>query len=210
MKKIKLLYDVFMNLRDQEIFNGTVKVDGRKNKENIFNADIKFEKNMTTGQVKTDVKVESNCEKKFKHESKTEFNCNDGCHTSHHSFMKKLHSKNSNDKNCFKDKMGKISMLLGVLYNIKMDELSDGKVLLTFDMKDIPKNLKECMHKNMNEKCIDKKHKIFEHLHKMENHNGNVKILVNANKEVDKVTIELTGSNNLDKSKCNVEFNGDT
>lgn len=59
MNKIKLLYDVFKTVKSKEVFTGVFKAEIEKDQMKVFAIQNEFEKNLSTGQIKSKVNAEA-------------------------------------------------------------------------------------------------------------------------------------------------------
>jgi len=75
MNKIKLLYDVVKTMKEKEVFEGRLNVEGKKDEISVLSLVNKFAANHQSGDVKADISLEVDCQgNKVKHESSLEFN----------------------------------------------------------------------------------------------------------------------------------------
>jgi len=212
MSKIKLLYDVVSTMKDKESCSGNFKVVCSKDQVKIFGLDKEFEKNMADGQTKAKISLEVDCDgKKVKHESSTEFG---GCGShSHHGLFGRMIGRHchgphpdydqigdggENERCCgFKEKLSRMACMLSLLNSLKVKEQEDKSAVLSLDFDEIPGEVKKVFH----EKMLQKKmfHEKHEHQHfckefsSVEILKGELNILINKSKEVEKITLSVEG-----------------
>ncbi|OAA91066.1 hypothetical protein [Clostridium ljungdahlii] len=211
MNKIKLLYDVFKTVQEKEEFNVKIKLDAAKGETKVLSLSKEFSTNTTTGECKAKINSEFDCDgKKAKHESNTEFNMKDcGHHRFHHHIGKMGHMDHHNMGCCehrdIKGKLSKITFILNMLNNLKVEE-KDEISILSLNLKDIiseirnhHKDLGET-HKNFHFEGMDEQHKccdFMKELLRSENSNADLNVYVNKNNEVEKIEVTAKGENSL-------------
>jgi hypothetical protein len=213
MSKIKLLYDAVMAIKDKDSCSGNLKVEGSRNGVKIFGLNNDFEKNMGEGRTKAKISLEIDCEgKKVKHESSTEFDCPDGQDARRHDFLRRMmfhhgrgyHPNHGQMDGChvsrcggFKAKLNRLAFMLSVLNNLKIDERDDKSTVLALDFNEIPGELKKNIHEKLLQHKMGHEHGrecMFKEFSGMEVSNGGVNIFINKNKEVEKIILTVTGS----------------
>ena len=219
MSKIKVLYDVFKTMKDKEIFNGDVKIDAIVGEKKVLNLSNEFSTNKETGTTKAKISTEVDYEEnKFKHESTTEFNMKDHFHHHHlhhhgeHGM--RMHGKHHGFTNGgnLKNKLSHVTFMLGVLNKIKLQEDAD-KTLLSLDLKEIIKEVKE-MHQELHDKaCEEMKenkghhHAILKELTEMEATDATLEVWINKSNEVEKVEVLANGNKNIElNNQCKASF----
>ncbi|MEN8905479.1 MAG: hypothetical protein ABF289_05920 [Clostridiales bacterium] len=214
MNKIKLVYDVVMKLKEKEKFAGKLVAEGLKEGKKVLDANVDFEKNFANGVFKSDVSIKVDCDKKkFKHESKTEMECGESsCGKSHKQMFEHIHKVHHYDKsNCChgKGKLSKLAFGLNVLHNMKLEELSDDKIQLSLSLDSISKELCEGIHKEIVEKCQKKHANMFKNCDNLDKHNGDIELIVNDKKEIEKALLKIYGlKNNGKEDVVFAEFKG--
>ncbi len=212
MSKIKLLYDVITTMKDKESCSGNLKVEGSKDQVKIFGLDNEFEKNMADGKMKAKVTLEMDKDgKKVKHESSTEFegSCSHG--TGHQGFMGHMFSHHchgqhpdhgqvgdcGDKKRCgIKEKLSRLACMLNVLNSLKVKEREDKSTVLSLDFNEIPGELKKMIHEKLLQKKMQHEHGhqcMCKEFSTMEVSTGGLNIIINKNKEVEKVTLTIEG-----------------
>jgi hypothetical protein len=209
MNTIKLLYDVFKTMKEKESFNVIAKVEAVKGELKVLSFSNEFTTNTVTGETKAKISSEVDCDgKKIKHESNTEFNIKDCKHRKFHHHAHGMGNHKSGtccEHGGIKAKLSKITFVLNVLNNLKVEEM-DGLSVLSLDLKDIIKEIKE-QHKNLAEHHANSfnqniaehhKHCIFiKELLCSENSDAVLNIYINKNNEVEKVEVTAKGENSL-------------
>ena len=212
MSKIKLLYDVITTMKDKESCSGNLKVEGSKDQIKIFDLDNEFEKNMADGRMKAKVILEIDKDgKKVKHESSTEF---DGCGvhgTGHHGFMGRMFSRHCHEhhpnhshmgtcgdiKLCgIKEKLSRLACMLNVFSSMKVKEQEDKSTVLSLNFDEIPGELKKMIHEKLLQKKLQHEHGhkcVCKEFSTMEVLTAGLNILINKNKEVEKITLSIKG-----------------
>lgn len=213
MSKIKLLYDVISTLKDKESCSGSLKVVGSKDQVKIFGLDNEFEKNMADGKMNAKVILEMDCEgKKVRHESSTEFDGYGSHGAGQHGFMGRMFSHHGHGhmgkcggiKRCgIKDKLNKLAFLLGVLNQMKVEEQNDKSTVLSLDFDDIPAEMKNMLREKMLHKKMSHEHGhhcVCKEFSDMEILSAGLKLFINQNKEVDKITLTIEGKQKNDSN----------
>jgi len=199
MNKIKLLYDVVKTMKEKEVFNGTLRLEGKKNLIKVFSFVNEFEKNTLNGQTKAKISTELDFEgKKVKHESSTEFN-KGNCHDHmFHGLKRLIHDHhNHNDRKCggIKEKLSKLAFVLDTMNNMKIDEQADKTLVLSLNISELPENMKKIMHERINNKMMSNHHghHCMKEIFTMENSNIELNIWINKNNEVEKIVVTVNG-----------------
>lgn len=205
MNKIKLLYDVFKTMKEKELFNVNIKLDAAKGEEKVVSFSNEFNTNTTTGESKAKINSEFNCDgKKVKHESNTEFNMKD---CKHHKFH---HHRGQHGMGCcehggIKAKLSKITFILNVLNNLKVEQKDEVSVV-SLNLKDIINEIKDQHkdlakpHKNFHTEEMGEHHKHCEFIKELlccENSDGELSIYINKNNEVEKIEVDAKGESSL-------------
>ncbi|MEA4924251.1 MAG: hypothetical protein VB084_02980 [Syntrophomonadaceae bacterium] len=153
MNKIKLFYDVVKTMRDKEVFNGSLEVNGKKDQMDCFSFTNEFERNITTGQVKFKIKTGLDCDgKQMKHESSSEFNMQNGCggmhrHQHYANFKHRFHSQGCpGESDCcggdvFKTKLSGLMFILRLIDELKVEELENNALALSLQIDELPEGL---------------------------------------------------------------------
>ncbi|MHB8158584.1 MAG: hypothetical protein ACYDEQ_14570 [Desulfocucumaceae bacterium] len=216
MSKIKLLYDVITTMKDKESFSGNIKVEGRKDQVKIFGLDNEFEKNIADGRMKAKFSLEVDCDGKIvKHESSTEFD-GSSCHgASPHGFMGRMishhchgHQPNHGHieaccgpRRCgIKGGLARLSFLLSILNSMKVKEQEDKSSVLSLDFNEIPGEMKQILHEKFLHIKMHHDHGhqcMFKEFSTLEILNAGLNILINKNKEVEKITLIIEGQHPL-------------
>ncbi|MFL0196720.1 hypothetical protein ACJDU8_14315 [Clostridium sp. WILCCON 0269] len=224
MNKIKVLYDVFNTLKEKEVFNGVVKLEAVKGKTKIISFVNEFLKNNTNGEAKVKTNSEINIDgNTAKCDSSREFNMKDfsnhnfcDAHHYHHG-MHHMQGHGHNFHHGLKSKLDKITFMFSILNNLKAEE-KDAKSILTIDLKEILKEVKDMkakFHKDLGKDGLDEFHKKFHKEHEHEHHkyhklikellsseykDAALNIIINKNNEVEKVEITANGETNVNAS----------
>ena len=214
MKKIKMLYDVAKTMKNMEKLDGVATIEVRKDQETIFSLKNAFEKN-ETGRVKANVTSKMNVSgEDLSRQSTTEFTLtgNRGPCT----MFKKLHTHHhAADSHCgIRGVFQRISTVLGILGSLQVDEKGNGAVEISLDLKDIPEEIKTHLHEKMLQKHA-RHHDIccMQDCRDMELSHGQVVISVNEQDAIDRITVNLDGTTQDEKSNnhrvtatANVQF----
>lgn len=212
MNKIKTLYDVFKTMKEKEIIKGKIKLEAAKKQVKVLEFSNDFETNIKNGETKAKLDLNFDNEgQKVKHESNSEFNIKE-CPV--HKFHKDMHMKHHrmHGKCGIKAGLSKITFLLNLLNNVQIEE-KDDKAIISLELKEVLKEVKD-MHKDFHNE--GENHKRFEH-HKHMHNDGDkevcnhhkfikellcseesnplLKIYTNKNKEIEKIEISAKGEN---------------
>jgi len=145
-----------------------------------------------------------------KHESSTEF---EGCGShgaGHHGFMGHMFSHHCHGQHpdqgqtggcgeinrCgIKEKLSRLACMLSVLNSLKVKEQEDKSAVLSLDFNEIPGEMKKMIHEKLQHKRMqhEQGHQCCKEFCNMEVSNGGLNILINKNKEVEKVTLTVEG-----------------
>lgn len=207
MGKIKLLYDVITTMKDKESFSGTLKVEGSRDKVKILGLDNEFEKNMADGRVKAKFSLEMDCEgKKVKHESSTEFGGPGFQGAGKHGFMGRMMAHHCHGHHPFhghpgpccgiKDGLARLSFILSVLNSMKVKEQEDKSTVLSLDFAEINGEMKKTIHEKLLQKIMEHDHGhqcVCKEFSGMDDIKAGLNILINKNREVEKVTLMIEG-----------------
>lgn len=204
MSKIKLLYDVFKTMKDKEAFNGDIKIEAIENEKKVFFLSNEFSTNKDTGATKAKVTTEVDYEdNKLNHESTTEFKMKDHFHH-HGGHGMRMHGNHPEcaSRGGLKNKLSHVTFMLGVLNKIELEEDGD-KTLLSLDLKEIIKEIKEMRPESPDSVCEELKedksphHKFIKGLMEMEASAATLKVWINKSNEAEKVEILANGNKNV-------------
>jgi len=193
MKKIKMLYDVAKTMKNMAKIDGVITVDVRKDQEAVFSLRNKFEKN-EAGKVTANVSSKMNLNgEDLTRESTTEFTL-----TGDHGpcmMWKSLHGRHD-AAGCrgIKGAFHRISVALGILSSLKVEDQPNGATVISLNLSDIPDEVKNMLLEKMQQKhaghpdCC-----CMQGCRNVEMLNGLVVITVNEKHVIDKVTVNLDG-----------------
>jgi hypothetical protein len=207
MNKVKILYDVVRTMKGKNVFKGALKAEGMKDEARVFSFDNVFERNNTKGQIKaktsTDVDFEG---RKMKLENNIDLEI-PGC-KGPHSFMKHMHAHH-HAQHChgehsggIKEGLNRIVAVLGMLNSLKVEEQEDKSVVLSLESADIPEEIKKAIHEKIQQHKSEEHegmhgnhehHKFMKEFHSMDKADFKLRIIINKNSEVEKVTLEVDG-----------------
>lgn len=204
MNKIKLLYDVVKTMKEKEIINGFLTVNGKKDQAPFVSFENEFQRNLTTGEVKAKITSQLDLEgKKVKHESSTEFNVENhkGMHHSFHEHMHHHHNQHDGrggmTHHSFKDKLTILAFVLKTIDSMEIDEQSN--TLVSLHLSEVPEELKKVMHWKHHHNGAEEHHKHplpFKDFLTMEKTNIDLTWEINKNKEVERITLSVDGKQN--------------
>lgn len=197
MNKIKLMYEIITTMKDKEEVNGNVIVEGNRDQVKVLDFKNEFSKDADTGQVKAKIRTEVDWgEQKLKHESTTELTM--ACdHEKFHPTPGTMRCHHSHPiPEGYREKLNRLALFLKILNNLQVEEQEDGTVQLFLDLAEIPEDLRECMTKATDQRLIQI-HKeecgILQELLVVENPQVILRIRVNPNREIEKVTLTFGG-----------------
>lgn len=200
MNKLKLLYDVVQTLRDKEVINGVATVEVKKDQAKIFYIKNEFQKNLVTMQTKASVTSEVNYEgKQVKHQSTTEFtkHCpGNGMHGMRHGLFRHMNHAGGRCGS-IKDKLTKLSFVLGLLNNIKAEEQEDKTILVTLEVSELPEDIKTLLQERMSHAESDhsRGHCCFmREFCCLEKGKFSFAMTVNKNYDIEKIVIAFDGA----------------
>ena len=149
MNRLKLMYDVVKTLRDQVAINGVVTVKVQKDHAKIFYVKNQFQKNLVTMQTTATITSEVDYEgKKVKHQSTTEFTNLCPGKDMHDKLFKHMH--HAGDKcGSLKEKLTKLTFVLGSLNSMKVEEQQDKTNLITLEITSLPEDIKMHIQEKM-------------------------------------------------------------
>ncbi len=198
MNKIKVIYDAARKMRDKDSIKGTLKAEALRGQDKILDHSCSFERNGQSCKVKGKTMLEADCDgKKMKLENTIDLQ-KEGCSGDKH-----FHIRHAVHGGCMKGGLGRITAILGILSSIKLEEKESGSALLSLQAADIPEDvkshihemLKQCHEHHKPEEGGKEHHMCMKELHSMENMDFTLKLLINDSKEIEKVTVALTGEN---------------
>jgi hypothetical protein len=193
MKKIKLLYDVARTMKNMVKIDGVITVDVRKDQETVVSLRNTFTKD-ETGKVKANVSTKMNMKgEDLTKESITEFNM-----TADHSpcMMWKSFHRHHSAAGCsgIRGVFHRISVALGILSSLKVEDQPNGAAVISLDLHDIPDELQTLLREN-----IQRRHDggadccCMQGCSNVELLGGLVVITVNEKHAIDKLTVNLDG-----------------
>ncbi len=180
MNRVQLLYEVVKALRAEEVFQGALQVEARKDQTPVFHLDTEFLKNTITGELRSKIKTEYDYDgKKMKHESSTEANLNDfhfrrpmhpgmmrhwhgHCHPGMFQGPDRAqgagepgwgHHQFGRPGGGFKEGLDRAAFMLQLFNNIQLVE-EDRTFALSLRLTDIPEELRRAMRERMNQEEI--------------------------------------------------------
>ena len=207
MSKLKLMYDVINTMKDKEVVNGALKVEGKKDQSQIVSFVNEFEKNLTNGETKVKISTELDYDgKKVKHESQTEF-AMQGCHRKmHQGFMKHMHHHNHHGHHCdenyddlecggIKGKLTKLAFVLNIFNQINMEENEDKSVILSLSLNDIPDETKKVLRERFSQRTMPEHHHhgFMKEFFTLEEPKMEFKVWINKTREVEKILVTVDG-----------------
>jgi hypothetical protein len=210
MNKIKLIYDVVKTMKEKNTFKGTLKAEGLKDEAKFFVFENVFERNNLTGLTKAKIKAEVDSDgKKMKMDNSMEFEGKE-FHKGH-DFMKHIHSHRHHGEHSggLKEGLNKLGFILSILNNLKVEEQEDKSAILSLAMDDIPEEIKKAIHEKHqhgneeHEKTPDKHHHhhlFMKEFHSMKKTDFKLNIFINANSEIEKITLLLNGEKEDEKT----------
>jgi len=193
MKKIKMLYEVARTMKNMAKIDGVITADVRKDQEAVFSLRNKFEKD-EAGKVTAHVSSKTNLNgEDLSRESTTEFTL-----TSDHCpcmMWKSFHGHHGTTGfRGIKGVFHRISVALGLLGNLKVEDQANGTTAISLNLSDIPAEIQNLLLEKMQQKhactpdcCCMQGCKNVELL------NGLVIITVNEQHAIDNVTVNLDG-----------------
>lgn len=217
MNKLKLIYDVVMTMKKKESINGSLQVEGKKDQVEFLRIENAFEKNLISGELKakitTDIEAHGNT---VKHQSTTELNLKN---CDHGACPGKRHGHHGSMK-CggLKSKLGMLAFGIKLIDNMQIVEQEDEKLLLSINLDEFPEVLKS-IHSGHGQEMSDAHHAHdLHHVHHahlkelstMEKVNIGVTILINKDKEIEKIQLIVAGKQNADDNSIHeLNFQGE-
>lgn len=207
MNKLKFLYDVVQTLRDKEVINGVATVEVKKDQTKVFYVKNEFQKNLVTMQTKASVTSEVNYEgKQVKHQSTTEFtkHCpGNGMHGMRHGLFRHMNHAGGRCGS-IKDKLTKLSFVLGLLNSIKVEEQEDKTILVTLEIAELPEDIKTLLQERMSHAESDhsRGHCCFmREFCCIEKGKFSFAMTVNKNYDIEKIVIAFDGAQRNEESE---------
>lgn len=193
MNTMKLLYDVAKTMKAKETFTGILTAKVQKDNDTVFSFRNDFEKS-TSGATKAKISTEVNLDgKKLQHESSTECEMP---HRPHHWHMFR-HMHHGHHAGCcgIKDKFAKLSCVFGILSSLKVEEKDEGHAVISLACSDIPEEIKTHIREKINHGAqCHPHHGCMGELLALQSCNGTLTVTVNAKREVEKVVVDLAGT----------------
>ncbi|MDF2878057.1 MAG: hypothetical protein K0S30_1153 [Clostridia bacterium] len=205
MNKLKVIYDAVKIMKDKEAIKGVFKAEGVKGEAKLFSINNTFEKTSAGCQTKGKTNIEVECDgKKMKMENSIQFETEGSGRG--YGFRKHMHGFHNNCSHgmhggSLKEKLEGITALLGILSSIELSEKEGGAAVLVLKSADIPQEIKAGIqaklkdglehHKQMME---NKQHPMcMKELRDMENIEFELMLVINPNKEIEKITVDISG-----------------
>ncbi len=210
MNKIKIIYDAAKKMKEKDFIKGVLKAEGLKNQNMFFSLNTSFEKNTQTNQTKGKSLLEADYDgKKMKIENTID--CEGNGYSRHHQFMKHMHKCHNHEihQAGFKERLGHLTTLLGLLSSIKLSEKEIGLKVISLDSFDFPEDIKKCLEEKMKYGCKhhehmtenDQHHILMKEFHSIENAVFNLKVFINREDELEKITFTVTGNQSNEKNQ---------
>ena len=195
MNKLKLLYDVARTMKTQEKLGGLLLVNVRKDREEVFTLRNAFEKD-EAGKGKASVSSELHLDgKHVTRESSTEFSLGDHCHGP--GFMRRLFHRQHREGGCggIKGMFSRLSVALGILSSIQVEELENGGANLSLNLSDLPEEMRETLREKLQKHgaCCTQ-HRFLDGCNKVETLHGTLAVTVNEARVIQNVTVQLDGT----------------
>lgn len=194
MNKIKVIYDTAKKMKAKESIKGAFKAEALKGEDKILDHSCSFERNGQGFRVKGRTMLEADCDgKRMKLENTIDLQKDGRCE--HHHFCRGVHASGMKIGGC------RITTILGLLSSIKLEEKEDGSAILSLETADMPEDLKTDLHE-MLMKCHEQHepvegckehHMCMKELHDMENMDFTLRLVINKDKEIERVTVDLKG-----------------
>ncbi len=193
MKKVKLLYDVARTMKNMAKIDGVIRVDVRKDQQAVFSLQNRFEKD-AAGKVTANVSSKMNLDgEDLTRKSTTEFIL-----TGDHGpcmMWKSLHRHHgAAGFGGIKGVFHRLSVALGILGSLKVEDQPDGAAVISLALSDIPDEITTHLREKMQQRHAV--HADFCCLHgcrDVELLNGLVVLTVNEQHAIDKLTVNLDG-----------------
>jgi hypothetical protein len=157
MNKIKFLYDVVKTMKTKEILNGVLKAEVEKDQVKIFSIQNEFEKNLSTGQIKSKVNAEVDYEGRT---GAQEYCDGFGINKEQPDFQRHIPHFHGRGREGLKEKFAKWAFALGILDAVKIEEQQDKTMVISLNVNDIPTDMKLLFHEKMSQA---KGHHHFDH-----------------------------------------------
>jgi len=201
MNKLKLLYDVARTMKNLEKVEGVLQLKVIKDQDEVFNLRNQFEKNVA-GKTRTTVSSVLNLEGgHVTRESTTEFDLSGQCHPG--MLRRMFHHRHGGEEGCcgVKGFFGRLSLALGILNSLKVEEKGDGAAVVSLELSEAPEELQAALQEKLQYKndCLSQ-HGFLKECHQVENLNGTLVMTVSKDKVIETITLNLD-STALDEKK---------
>jgi len=221
MSKMKLMYDVINTMKEKDLITGVFKAEVKKDQIKIIGFNNQFEKNLANGETKCKISTEIDCnDKKFKHESQTEFTsqgCQGKMHRGFMQHMQHMHhhhqpsDQNYEDIRCggIKEKLTKLAFVLNVFNQIKVDEKEDKSIVLSLNLNEIPEDIKKVFQERMSQRTMSEHHQhhgFMKELSTLKDPKIELNLCITKNKEVEKIMLTVEGKQ-IDELNENHDMN---
>jgi len=206
MKKIKLLYDVARTMKSMAKIDGVATVDVQRDEETIFSLRNKFAKD-EAGKVTANVSSKMNMNgEDLTRESTTEFNMAKDGHHGPCMMRKAFHGHHgSAGSHGFKGVFHRISVVLGILSSMKVEDQPDGAAVISLDLNEVPDEVKSLLREKIQQKHA--RHPGFCSMQECRNidmRHGLLTVTVNEKHVIEKLTVNLDGSMQDAESKAHM------
>lgn len=199
MNKIKLMYDVVKTMKEKDVFQGALKVEGKKDEVQFVSFENEFRRNVITGEVAAKISSQLDVKgKKIKHESNTEFTLDNsfGHFHSHQAF----HPEHSHAANChsFKHKLTALAYVLNLIDNMQILEQED-KLLVKLNLNELPEDFRKAIAEKMQHGYGSEQHEHsfpIQRFLTMKETVIDLAVLISKTKEVEEITFTVNGVQN--------------
>lgn len=145
MNKMKILYDVVKAFKNKEVISGVFSADVKKDETSIFTMTSQFAKNVLTGQRKATINTQLDYDGKAVHSAgDAKFGGHEG-HGFHHGMGHGMGSRGCT----MREKIGRLTFMLGVLNALEVTEDQDNTLVLTLNSVNLPDEAKEIVQERL-------------------------------------------------------------
>ncbi|SFL42246.1 hypothetical protein [Pelosinus propionicus] len=210
MNKIRFLYDVMKTMKAKEEVKGILQVQVEKNQATILSLQNEFEKNLSTGEIKTKVTASLNYEGTIhlpEHHAHAAAPCSP--ERKHHEGLHHMHYSPSRRHGGLKELFSKWTFTLSLLNALQVKE-EEKTTILSLDAND----LSEDMKKLFSERIVHtgrhhrQSHGLLKEFYSIDHPEVKLSIFINSNYEIEKVVATAAGTQ-IDAQASQHDLNAD-
>jgi len=195
MNKIRILYDVMRTMKAKEEVNGVLQVQVEKDQATILSLQNKFEKNLSTGKMKTKVTASLDYEGEIhlpEHHAAASY----PTEGKHHEWLRHMHHFPLRRRGGLKEVFSKWTFALSLLNALQVEEQEENITMLSLNANDLPEDMKKLFSERITHAGghHDQGHGLLKEFCSIDHPDVKLSIFINPNYEVEKVVVTAAGN----------------